>query len=171
MKKKIVYVIGAILAIGIIGSALGGNDDVDKDTSPKKEVVAAKTPATDSKTKEEKKDSAATDSSILKSAISEAIKDQIGDGERIKNVVVEGTAVTIDVDLSKTKPSILSNEDLAISRAQSITDAILDLPENQEKMWDKITISFKGIGKVTRTKKDVKLNEYDMKYFEINELD
>ena len=55
MKKKIVYVIGAILAIGIIGSALGRNDDANKNTSPTKEVAVTKVP-------DDKKESKATES-------------------------------------------------------------------------------------------------------------
>lgn len=171
MKKNTAYIIGAIVALGVIGNIAGFGDDTDTATPKKTEVTATKTPIKDKKV-QNNNNSAAKDSSILKSAISKAIKDQIAEGEKIKNITVKNSDVTIDVDLSKSLDDIkLPDSELAISRASSITDAILSLPDKQEKLWNKITLNFKGIGTVTRTKKDIKTNEYDMKYFEINELD
>lgn len=164
LKKKTCYIIGAVVMLGIAGNIA---DCVkNNDTSSNKEATVTKAP------KKNNDISATTDSSVLKSAISKAIKDQIAEGEKIKNITVKNSDVTIDVDLSKSLYDIkLPDSELAISRASSITDAILSLPDKQEKLWNKITLNFKGIGTVTRTKKDIKTNEYDMKYFEINELD
>lgn len=172
MKKKFYYIIGTVAMLGIAGSITGCAENTDTHSTVSSDASSNKGTTVTKAPKKKDNNSAAKDSSILKSAISKAIKDQIAEGEKIKNITVKNSDVTIDVDLSKSLDDIkLPDSELAISRASSITDAILSLPDKQEKLWNKITLNFKGIGTVTRTKKDIKTNEYDMKYFEINELD
>lgn len=97
--------------------------------------------------------------------IRSAISGSIGEGESFTDVSLSDGNVCIAVDLSKADTSILSVEDIAVSRASSITDAFLDI-SGFDDLWDTITIDFGDIGKITVGKDQVKTNEYGMRYFD-----
>ena len=91
------------------------------------------------------------------------------DKETIVAVVLEKRELRVTVDLSKANPAPLTIEDLAISRTSSITDAILEIT-NYDDQWDKITIDFVDIGKITNNKDDVIENEFGGRYFPFENL-
>lgn len=180
--KKLKWGIVIFLAIVIIGTAL--SDDTDSNNSTKQdkqaEVTAKPTKkSTKSKTtklaakkpvKPTKKPQSNDD--ILKAAIKKAVKDGLGAGEKCTGIDIKKGNVTIKVDLSGSGPGLteIPEKDLAIARASSITDAILEFPEDKEDLWNKITINFKGIGKLVRYKKDV-VDGPAGKYFNITDID
>ena len=53
---------------------------------------------------------------------------------------------------------------MAFSRTGSITDRILDLYE-YDALWDTITIDFGDLGYIKNFQKDIRKNEYGMRYF------
>lgn len=102
-----------------------------------------------------------------------AIEDAVGANEYITDVSLSDNILTISVDLSKADTSIISVEDLAISRAQSITDSFLEL-EQYDDLWKEIIVDFGDVGYVKRTPNDISktiLSSQTLRYFEINELD
>lgn len=74
--------------------------------------------------------------------------------EAITDVVLENGDLCVYVDFSKADPSPLSLEDLALSRASSITDAILELKDYDE-LWETITVDFGNVGRITNSKTDM----------------
>lgn len=113
---------------------------------------------------------APTEESAPIEEITEALDGSVGENEKITNVSIsDDKDLTITVDLSQAEvPFDLS--DLAITRAGSITDNILD-HEEYDKYWDTIIVDFGEIGAVTRSKKDIVENDYGMRCFEIYDLD
>ena len=113
---------------------------------------------------------APTEESASIEEITESLDGTVGENEKITNVSIgAGKELTITVDLSQAEvPFDLS--DLAITRAGSITDNILD-HEEYDKYWDTIIIDFGEVGTVTRSQKDIIENDYGMRCFEIYDLD
>lgn len=97
--------------------------------------------------------------------IRSSISGSIGEGESITDVSLSDGNVCVVVDLSGTDTSLLSIEDIAVSRASSITDAFLDISDC-DNLWDSITVDFGDVGKITMNKKDVETNEYGGRYFD-----
>ncbi len=75
------------------------------------------------------------------------VEGDVGQGEAIIDVTLENRDLCVYVDLSGADPSPLTLEDLAISRATSITDDILTLRQYDD-LWDTITVDFGDVGKV-----------------------
>lgn len=98
--------------------------------------------------------------------IEKEISGSVGDGEKITNVTFDGRNLEIDVDISNASPTLLTPEDLAETRASSITDSILDLDDRYYNTWESITLNFKNIGDITFTKDDIKTNGFGM-YFDV----
>lgn len=101
-----------------------------------------------------------------------AIEDAVGANEYITDVSLSDNILTISVDLSKADTSIISVEDLAISRAQSITDDFLEL-QQYDDLWKEIIVDFGDVGYVKRTPNDITktiLGSQTLRYFEIDEL-
>lgn len=86
------------------------------------------------------------------------------EGESITDVVLNNRDLHVTVDLSNADLTFLTVKDLAISRASSITDEILDLSDYDD-LWDTITVDFGDIGKIVCSKDDVTENEYGMRCF------
>lgn len=103
------------------------------------------------------------------SKIKKKVNDDVGVGEKVTDVTVVDRKVTIFVDISKTDTSIVSFEDIAVSRASSITDDFLEL-DNYYDMWDEVVVDFGDIGKVTRNKDDI-VDSLFGNYFKINAID
>lgn len=97
--------------------------------------------------------------------IRSAISGSVGEGESITDVSLSDGNVCVVVDLSGTDTSLLSIEDVAVSRASSITDAFLDISDCDD-LWESITVDFGDVGKITMNKKDVETNEYGGRYFD-----
>lgn len=96
--------------------------------------------------------------------LGEKLDGAIGENETITDVSLERNELIIRVDLSKSDPAPLTLEDLALARAGSITDAVLDFPESLD-LWETVTVDFGKIGKVTENKSAAKENEFGMLCF------
>lgn len=79
------------------------------------------------------------------------------------------TSDTVSVDLSEADTTIVSLEDLAVVRAQSITDYFLDL-EEYEDLWNEVIIDFGTLGRVQKSKSDIIESSYG-RYFDITEIE
>jgi hypothetical protein len=90
------------------------------------------------------------------------------DEENIVDVVLKNGELCVKVDLSKANPTLLTMEDLAISRTGSITDAILELTD-YDNQWETITVDFGDIGKITKNKDDMVETEFG-RYFPFEKL-
>lgn len=95
--------------------------------------------------------------------VKEAIKRAVGENEFIKDVVLENKDLKVYVDFTKTDPSPISKEDLAIARTGLITDEILSL-EEYDPLWNTITVDFGKIGSIKNSKENIESNEYG-RYF------
>ena len=150
MKKKKKIIIGVVVAffvIGIIGSFFD-SDDTD---------TALQSTAKHETEESESQKSASNKSDFIK-VIKEAIHDAIGENESITAVTLKNKNVHIVVDLSNANPSILTLEDLALSRAGSISDSFLDVTDYDD-LWDTVTIDFGSLGKITKNRSDIQINE------------
>lgn len=104
------------------------------------------------------------------SEVKTAIKDKINsDEESITDVILKDSELYVTVDLSKSNSAPLTLEDLAISRAASITDAILELTD-YDNQWTTITIDFINVGKITNNKDEMEENEFGSRYFPFETL-
>lgn len=181
-KKKKAPIIIAIVALLVIIGSCNANGDKDNpvsdgSTSSSESSVAESTdeskeePATETTTEER---TTASDIDIspetFVSSVEESIQGAVSSDEHITDVDLTDDKLTISVDLSEADTTTISLEDLAVSRASSITDTILDF-EQYDDFWNEITIDFGDVGLVRRTKEDITENEYGMRYFEIYELD
>ena len=97
--------------------------------------------------------------------VKNAIVGAVGKGESITDVKLNDKDLCIYVDINKTD-TVLTLEDLAISRTSSITDDILDL-KGYDELWETITVDFGDIGKITNSKADIATNDYGLRYFPI----
>lgn len=102
--------------------------------------------------------------------VEEAIDGDVGQNEKITGVALADRVLTINVDVSKSNDNAQIKfplEQIALSRASSITDSLLELDTS---MWDKVVVDFGDVGTVTKTTDDIVDSEYG-KYFEIDCLD
>lgn len=173
-KSKVPIIAVAALVIVIVSIGFMGNSEPEPDKTTE-EVSATmeitKESVTEQVTKEEKT-IADTDISpeTFVSAVEEAIQGAVNSSdEHITNVDLTDSTLTISVDLSEADTTIVPLEDLAVVRAQSVTDVILDL-EQYDDLWNKIVVDFGDVGLVSRTSDDIIENEYGMRCFEIYEL-
>lgn len=91
--------------------------------------------------------------------VEEAVDGAIG-SESIIEAKLETENLIISIDLSGAKvPEGFTLEDIAESRASSITDSILELKEYDD-LWESITIDFGNIGKVKAHKSDIQVEDY-----------
>ena len=100
--------------------------------------------------------------------VREAIDGSVGKDEKITDVVLNGSALTIFVDLSKAETSILSAKDIALMRISSIADDILDLDDQYMNAWETIVLDFGQEGKATLNKGMI-INSGYGKYFEFTD--
>lgn len=177
-KKWWFWVIIIVVLSAIIGNS-GGKDGGKSDTSPKQaaEQEESQTPAetkteesqtpAEMKTEEQqtpaetKTEDVPTDKFV--EDVKAAIQDAIGEGEAIASVVLENNDLCVYVDFSKADPAPLTMEDLALSRASSITDAILEL-QDYDSLWETITVDFGETGHITNSKADIQTNGFG-RYF------
>lgn len=188
-KKKKTPIIAVVILLVIIGScnANRNKDNSVSDSSASSESsltettdkdtveTSATTKTTEKSTMEQSTEEETTADSDISpesfvSTVEEAIQGAVGSDEYITDVALTGGTLTVSVDLSKADTTILPLEDLAVSRASSITDDFLEL-EEYDDLWNKIVIDFGDIGSVSRTSNDIIENEYGMRYFEIYGLD
>ena len=104
---------------------------------------------------------------IFQQEIVIALQGQLGENESFTQITLNDKNVYIAVDLSMAKPSLLTLAMLAENRTASITDAFLEIYEYDD-LWDSVTVDFGDIGTVTFFKNDILVNEYNMRYFDIN---
>ena len=177
-KKIIIGVVVAFFVIGIIGSFFGSDDT---DTAPESTAAPESSVAPESTAKHDTEEnesqistavqetqadsqkSTSNKSDFIK-AIKTAIQDAIGENEAITAVTLKNKNVHIVVDLSNADPSPLTIEDLALSRAGSISDSFLDVTDYDD-LWDTVTIDFGNIGKITNNRSDIQINEVG-RYFD-----
>lgn len=97
-----------------------------------------------------------------------ATADQVGENEKITDISFDGSDLYLKVDVSNTEIKIagFTKKDVAISRIESITDAILDLDDKYMNTWQTITVDFGEEGKATFDKSQVK-DEGFGRYFEV----
>ena len=95
--------------------------------------------------------------------VREWIDKGLGIGEIVSNLKLENRTLSMTINLGS--GGIIPIEDLAESRASSITDEILD-HEEFDSEWDKIVISFTGVRDYTFTKDDIITNSLGMRYFD-----
>lgn len=96
--------------------------------------------------------------------VNSVIQGTVGPGEVIQSVTLDNRDLCISVDLGQRDISLISTEELALSRTGSITDRILDLYE-YDALWDTITVDFGALGYVENFQRDIQKNEYGMRYF------
>lgn len=96
--------------------------------------------------------------------VKSVIRGTVGSGETIQSVSFDNRNLCISVDLGETDSYPIPAEELAFSRTGSITDRILDLYE-YDALWDTITIDFGDLGYIKNFQKDIRKNEYGMRYF------
>ena len=104
------------------------------------------------------------------SQVKESIEGAVGSNEEIKDVVLEDKVLTIFVDISQANvnaPIEFPLEEIAVSRASSITDEILGMDTN---FWQKVVVDFGDIGTVTNTKDEIINGDFG-DYFDIKALD
>ena len=168
MKKKLLIIFSVVIMIFSISAC--GNGKEKQPSEPQKataeitttseattaNVTEASTTATETNTE--------VNTSDFISAVQKAIKGQIGENEKIKDVTYTDNNLCIFINLGESNPAPLTMNDLAFSRNSSITDAILQLAQYDD-FWDTITVDFGSLGKITNKKEDVQKNEYGMRYF------
>lgn len=96
--------------------------------------------------------------------VKSVIQGTVGSGEAIQSVSFENRNLCISVDLGETDSCPIPAKELAFSRTGSITDQILNLYE-YDALWDTITIDFGDLGYIKNFQKDIRKNEYGMRYF------
>lgn len=102
----------------------------------------------------------------LISSVQKAVEKGMGKNDKILNISFKKKKLSINIKLESS--DIVDARSLAISRASSITDAILEI--NGINKVKTILVTFDGIGSVKRNISDA-LNEGYGPYFEINDLD
>ena len=104
------------------------------------------------------------------SLVNDAIAGAVGKNENITDVSLNNKTLTISVDITKANDDAniqFAPEEIAVSRASSITDEILELDTS---LWDTVVVDFGNIGTVTNKKENVIQSEYG-NYFDIVALD
>lgn len=155
MKKRTIAIICCILAIGV--TACGSTPSKDSGDSDISSEVIVSSEETDLPAPTESSD-------IDLTSIKESLLNSLGDGESISDLSLDSGTLYISIDLNGVDPAPLTLNDLAISRAGSITDSLLDLSELDDQ-WTNIVIDFPGVCKISNTVDNVSENEFGMKYF------
>lgn len=102
--------------------------------------------------------------------VTEAIDGQVGEGESVLDIEMDGNNLILSVDLSNTKVHDWFPMDaLAETRYTSITDAILEL-DKYDELWDTITVDFGELGYITCGKDDIGTNEWGGRYFDSSHI-
>lgn len=179
-KKKWIW-LWVLLALAVIGLMM------PKSNTPKSEVHEStadsqqtsdslKTQAEEQEISETISSEALSDTNTEKESVDEAayiekvkdaIKDSISlDNETITDVTLANGDLCVHVDISKHDPAPLTTDDLVWSRTGSVTDAILDLDEKYDELWETITVDFGPAGKIINQKDQVELNDFGMRCFD-----
>lgn len=171
MKKSI----GILLSIFMFGmiSGCGSSNQTKKNTSvpvaSKQDVKKEVKPSSDFKEKQavldtlknidesNKKISTTKDPLILK----HAFKGKLGDGEILKDIIVDDKHITLKVNLGNKN----SLEDLAKCRYGSLSESLL-----LNEYWTKITVNFIEVGNISMDTKDA-IDDGNGKYFKSMEVD
>lgn len=167
MIKEIKKVLLSILFVSLAGGTLvgcGSNDKnsvADNKTTVNEDVSESKSESKNNtisqiNTKPENKN--INDISKLK----EKLKDELGEGELIKDISVKGQELILKVDLGN-QTNGLPIKDLAETRYSSLTDYLLS-----NGQWQSITVDFIGVGKVSMdvsNAQEKEINGVKMKYF------
>ena len=148
MKKKLIaLILTFLMAASSVGCA-GDNAAANPSTEPSQEVSPS-LPPEPSPTVE----SLSPDEFVQ--AVKDAIDGDVGEGESILDVQLDGDELIVFVDISGANvPDGFTLSDIAKSRFSSITDDILEL-EGCDDLWEKITVDFGDVGYATGGKADV----------------
>lgn len=98
--------------------------------------------------------------------LADSLNNCVGSDEYITSVTLNDKVLKIVVDLSHADLGFLSIDDLAYSRASSITDEILNHSE-LDSSWDRINLDFGTTGRIEIGKDAIKTNEYGMRYMDL----
>jgi len=186
-KSKKAPIIAFVLGVAVIVAAANSGNSSDNDNEVKSSSGGSissslKEPSATDKITEEpttkqttEYETTASDIDIspetFVSTVKEAIQGAVNSSdEHITDVDLTDGTLIISIDLSEADTTIVPSEDLAVIRAQSITDNILEF-EQYDDLWNKIVIDFGNVGLISRTSDDIIENEYGMRCFEIYELD
>ena len=99
-------------------------------------------------------------------ALMDDLDECVGDDEYITSITLNDRILNVAVDLSHADLGFLSIDDLAYSRASSITDEILNHSE-LDSSWDRINLDFGTTGRIEIGKDAIKTNEYGMRYMDL----
>lgn len=138
-------------------------EDAFKKLQNGEEITFEETEETNNNQKENEQSTQIQDSSENKDTsldkIKEAVQNNIGKGEQIKDFKLENKSIIVNIDLG-TPSSNIPLKDLAISRYSSISDNLLEYDS-----WDTLTINFENVGTVTLNANEASSNTSG-KYFE-----
>lgn len=138
-------------------------EDDEKDTG---DPVKTEAPSADKEAGSRSPVSGPSESEEFVQEVKTAIEGQVGDGEEITDVQLDGDGLVVFVDISGASiPSGISIglDDLAKSRFSSITDKILEL-DRYDDIWETITVDFGDVGRITCGKRDIEESDYG-RYF------
>lgn len=114
---------------------------------------------------DDKDSSDIVDENSLITTVKAVVDGQVGKGEKIIDVIFDGSDLKVVVDMSGADTSMFSTKELAENRIASITDKILELDEDYYNFWETITIDFGNEGKATLDKSMIKDEGYG-KFFD-----
>lgn len=179
IKKKKTLIIVTVIALILIIGACGAHKSESSSDSSQSSITSSSEFEETTIATETVVNTTITNVSDLENRLEKFVEDvkiaiegDVGANEYITNVSLSDNILTISVDLSKADTSIISVEDLAISRAQSITDDFLEL-QQYDDLWKEIIVDFGDVGYVKRTPNDITktiLGSQTLRYFEIDEL-
>ena len=95
-----------------------------------------------------------------------SIQGDVGSGETIKEVKLDGGKLYVYVDFSKGDFSTFSAADIARSRTSSITDDILAL-DQYDSLWDSIVVDFGSVGYIENGREAIKDEGYG-RFFDLD---
>lgn len=95
-----------------------------------------------------------------------SIEGDVGSGETIKEVKLDGSKLYVYVDFSRGDFSTFSAADIARSRTSSITDDILAL-EQYDSLWDSIVVDFGNVGYIENSREAIKDEGYG-RFFDLD---
>lgn len=100
------------------------------------------------------------------SDVQSAIQGDVGSGETITDVKLDGGKLYVYVDFSQGDFSTFSAADIARSRTSSITDDILAL-DQYDSLWDSIIVDFGSVGYIENSHKAIKDEGYG-RFFDLD---
>lgn len=186
MKKKnsrpIIITLSVLMLLsccccGDVEMSSSKNDEIQSSSESSLEISVAETTEStieetttvESTSENTSEDNPNVSSEAFIDIIKETIQGTVGTDEYITDVALTDNILTIYVDLSKADTTIVPFEDLAISRASSITDSFLELKQYDD-LWEEIIIDFGNVGQVKNTKSDIIESSYG-RYFNITEIE